>query len=128
MKLEEAMVYLLATSQHGMKTEQIARELELRGLVPRRVGKPLDGKVIAAIVFKHPEVDISQFKVSQFLRFCCYELELCLIIASSHPMDIQIKYGVVHLLHDTLRSSQYGSVVIQKVYPVMDIHPMGFLV
>lgn len=50
------MVYLLATSQHGMKTEQIARELELRGLVPRRSGKPLDGKVIAAIVFKHPEV------------------------------------------------------------------------
>lgn len=28
MKIEEAMVYLLATSQHGMKTEQIARELE----------------------------------------------------------------------------------------------------
>jgi hypothetical protein len=35
---------------------------------------------------------------------------------------------VVHLLHDTLRSSQHRSVVIQKVYPVMDIHPMGFLV
>ena len=34
MKIEEAMVYLLATSQHGLKTEQIARELELRGLVP----------------------------------------------------------------------------------------------
>lgn len=34
MKIEEAMVYLLATSQHGMKTEQIARELELRGLFP----------------------------------------------------------------------------------------------
>ena len=49
MKIEEAMVYLLATSQHGMKTEQIARELELRGLVSRRPGKPLDGKVIAAI-------------------------------------------------------------------------------
>lgn len=27
MKIEEAMVYLLATSQHGMKTEQIARGL-----------------------------------------------------------------------------------------------------
>ena len=26
MKVEEAMVYLLATNQHGMKTEQIARE------------------------------------------------------------------------------------------------------
>lgn len=57
MKLEEAIVYLLATSQHGMKTEQIARELELRGLVPRRAGRqPLDGRVIAAIVYKHPEI------------------------------------------------------------------------
>ena len=36
MKIEEAMVYLLAKSQHGMKTEQIARELELRGLVSWR--------------------------------------------------------------------------------------------
>ena len=50
------MVYLLATSQHGMKTEQIARELELRGLVHRHNGQPLDGKVIAAIVYKHPEI------------------------------------------------------------------------
>ena len=49
MKIEEAIVYLLATSQHGMKTEQIARELELRGLVQRRPGKPLDGKIIAAM-------------------------------------------------------------------------------
>ena len=51
------MVYLLATSQHGMKADQLARELELRGQVPPRPdGRPLDGKVIAAIVFKHPEV------------------------------------------------------------------------
>ena len=41
MKIEEAIVYLLATSQHGMKTEQIARELELRGLVQRRTGRLL---------------------------------------------------------------------------------------
>jgi len=27
MKLEEAIVYLLASSGHGMKTEQIAREI-----------------------------------------------------------------------------------------------------
>ena len=52
MKIEEAMVYLLATSQRGMKTEQIARELAQRGLVSR----PIDGRVIAAIVFKHPEI------------------------------------------------------------------------
>ena len=47
MKIEEAMVYMLATSQHGMKTEQIARELKLRGLVPGRAGKPLEGRSYA---------------------------------------------------------------------------------
>ena len=54
MKIEEAMVYLLATSQHGMKTEQLARELELRGLVPRRSGRPpLDGKFRLVVGFWH---------------------------------------------------------------------------
>lgn len=49
-------VQYTGTNYEEVKAEQIARELELRGLVPRRVGKPLDGKVIAAIVFKHPEI------------------------------------------------------------------------
>ena len=33
MKLEEAIVFLLASSGHGMKTEQIAREINARGLL-----------------------------------------------------------------------------------------------
>jgi len=71
MKIEEAMVYLLATSQHGMKTEQLARELELRGLVlSRRDGRPLDGKVIAVIVFKHPEVFLNGGKLPPFYYIC----------------------------------------------------------
>jgi hypothetical protein len=52
MKIEEAMVYLLATRERGMKTEQLAREMAQRGLVSR----PIDARVIAAIVFKHPEI------------------------------------------------------------------------
>ena len=35
MKLEEAIVYLLASSGHGMKTKQIAREINARGLYTR---------------------------------------------------------------------------------------------
>ena len=35
MKLEEAIVYLLASSGHGMRTEQIAREINARGLYTR---------------------------------------------------------------------------------------------
>ena len=37
MKLEEAIVYLLASSGHGMKTEQISREINARGLYTRLV-------------------------------------------------------------------------------------------
>ena len=32
MKIEEAIVYVLASSGHGMKTWQIAREINERGL------------------------------------------------------------------------------------------------
>ena len=35
MKLEEAIVYLLASSGHGMKIGQIAREINDRGLYTR---------------------------------------------------------------------------------------------
>ena len=35
MKIEEAIVYVLACSGHGMKTEQIAREINERGLFLR---------------------------------------------------------------------------------------------
>lgn len=35
MKIEEAIVYVLASSGHGMKTEQIAREINERGLFHR---------------------------------------------------------------------------------------------
>ena len=31
MKIEEAIVYVLASSGYGMKTEQIAREINARG-------------------------------------------------------------------------------------------------
>lgn len=55
MKLEEAIVYLLASSGHGMKTEQIAREINERGLYTRRDREPVTGKQVYAVVMSHPE-------------------------------------------------------------------------
>ena len=43
MKIEEAIVYVLASSGYGMKTEQIAREINARGLFVRRDRTPVDG-------------------------------------------------------------------------------------
>ena len=55
MKIEEAMVYLLATSQHGMKTEQIAREINERKLFIRKGNIPVDGKMVYAVIMSHPD-------------------------------------------------------------------------
>ena len=55
MKIEEAIVYLLASSGHGMKTEQIAREINHRGLCARADGGPITDKQVYAVIMKHPE-------------------------------------------------------------------------
>jgi len=56
MTLEEAIVYLLASSGHGMKTEQIAREINARGLYVRRDKAPVDGKMVYAVIMSHPDI------------------------------------------------------------------------
>ena len=55
MKLEEAIVYLLASSNQGMKTDRIAREINERGLYQRWDKEPVSEKQIWAVVLSHPE-------------------------------------------------------------------------
>ena len=55
MTLPEAIVYLLASSNHGMKTEVIARLINEKGLFQRWDGKPVDGKQVYACVMAHPD-------------------------------------------------------------------------
>lgn len=55
MQLEEAIVYLLATSGYGMRTEQIAREINRRKLYVRKDGAPVDGRQVYAVVMAHPD-------------------------------------------------------------------------
>ena len=54
MKIEEAIVYVLASSGHGMKTEQIAREINERKLFTRWDKAPVDGKMVYAARSFHP--------------------------------------------------------------------------
>lgn len=54
MKTEEAGVYVLASAGHGMKTEQIAREINEKRLFVRRNDVPVDGKLVYAVVMSHP--------------------------------------------------------------------------
>lgn len=55
MKLEEAIVYLLASSGHGMRTEQIAREINARGLYIRWDKAPVTDKQVYAVIMSHPD-------------------------------------------------------------------------
>ena len=55
MKIEEAIVYVLASSGHGMKTEQIAREINERKLFTRWDKAPVDGKMVNAVVISHQD-------------------------------------------------------------------------
>ena len=55
MKLEDAIVYLLASSGHGMRTEQIAREINARGLYTRWNKAPVTDKQVYAVIMSHPD-------------------------------------------------------------------------
>lgn len=55
MKLEEAIVFLLAGSGHGMKADQIAREINERGLFQRWDKAPVSEKQIWSVVLSCPE-------------------------------------------------------------------------
>ncbi len=49
MSIADAIVYLLATSNCGMRTETIAREINLRGLHHRKDGKPVTSEEVYAV-------------------------------------------------------------------------------
>ena len=55
MRIEEAIVYVLASSGHGMKTEQIAREINERKLFIRKGNIPVDGTMVYAVIMSHPD-------------------------------------------------------------------------
>ena len=54
MKLEGAIVFLLASSGHGIRTEQIAREINARGLYTRLDKAPVTDKQVYAVIMSHP--------------------------------------------------------------------------
>jgi hypothetical protein len=55
MILAEAIVYILASSNQGMKTDQIAHEINERGLYQRWDKEPVSEKQIWAVVLSHPD-------------------------------------------------------------------------
>ena len=55
MKIEEAIVYVLAERNGGMRTEQIAEVINVRKLHVRRDGQPVTSAQVYAVVMRHPD-------------------------------------------------------------------------
>ena len=53
MKIEEAIVYCLATSNSGMSTEQIADMINRQRLHLRTDGQPVTSKQVYAVICQH---------------------------------------------------------------------------
>ena len=55
MKIEEAIVYVLAERNGGMRTEQIADAINARKLHVRRDAQPVTSAQVYAVVMRHPD-------------------------------------------------------------------------
>ena len=56
MKIEEAIVYCLATSNRGMRTEQIADMINRQRLYLRKDGQPVTSQQVYAVICRFPQV------------------------------------------------------------------------
>ena len=56
MKIEEAIVYCLATCNRGMRTEQIADMINRQRLHLRKDGEPVTSKQVFAVIMRYPDV------------------------------------------------------------------------
>ena len=52
---DKAIVLVLASSNRGMKIDQIVKEINEKGLFTRWDEQPVDGRMIYAVVMSHPE-------------------------------------------------------------------------
>ena len=54
MKIEEAILYCLASQNRGMRTEQIAEMINRQRLHIRKDGKPVTSKQVYAVICRYP--------------------------------------------------------------------------
>ena len=55
MKIEEAILYCIASRNGGMRTEQIADMINSRRLYVRADGKPVTSQQVYAVVMRYPD-------------------------------------------------------------------------
>ena len=55
MKIEEAILYVIAERNGGMRTEQIAEVINRKRLHVRKDGQPVTSAQVYAVVMRHPD-------------------------------------------------------------------------
>ena len=55
MKIEEAILYCLASKDRGMRTEQIAEIINLQRLYIRKDGQPVTSNQVYAVICRYPD-------------------------------------------------------------------------
>ena len=55
MKIEEAILYCLATQNRGMRTEQIAEMINRQRLHIRKAGQPVTSNQVYAAICRYPD-------------------------------------------------------------------------
>ena len=56
MKIEEAILYCLASQNHGMRTEQIAEMINQKHLHIRKDGQAVTSSQVYAVICRYPEM------------------------------------------------------------------------
>ena len=56
MKIEESILYCLATQNRGMRTEQIAEMINRQRLHIRKDGQPVTSKQVYAVICRFPDM------------------------------------------------------------------------
>ena len=56
MKIEEAILYCLASQNRGMRTEQIAEMINSKQLHIRKDGQPVTSNQVYAVICRYPEM------------------------------------------------------------------------
>ena len=67
MKIEEAIVYLLASEGHGMTTDTLAEQINLRRLHLRHAGQPVTSNQVYAVAMRFPEMFVKDGRLIRLM-------------------------------------------------------------
>lgn len=67
MKIEEAILYCLASQNRGMRTEQIAEMINRQQLHIRKDGQPVTSNQVYAVICRYPDMFV---KAILFQKVC----------------------------------------------------------